>query len=577
LVAAVAVIAAVVPTADALAQWTADTGVNTLVSGGPTVPGLQAKVRLSPVPQAQGGGAYIAWWQSEDAPVYWSLRLNRLTPAGQKAWAADAVIASTAASSAAGATTVNGSLYDVNYDLKTDASGNALLAWTDFRALSTRNVFVQRVGPTGTPAWTPGGVALSNDSAFKRDPRVVPLTDGRAAVVWFASTSPPSLRAQIVDGAGTPVLASGAQAIATATTPSRPPDRFEVVASTDGAFIVSWVREFSTSTSALRHIVAQKFVPGVAGPLVGTWNAGSPVTVSDQNITVQTQTVPFATFHPRVALAPTPEGGCVVAYFDARTGTQNVYAQRLSSAGVPAWATSGVAISTDAARARIEPAIAFDPGTDAVWVFSRETDAVAGTRGVSVQRLNAAGERTLGDPAPLVAPLSASFKYALQASASGPGAVVAWNDDPGTPGAQTLAAARVDASGATTWTGDVVPVASTPSVKNFVQHPADTSPAASVARDGFAMLVGYPTGVVLAWQDARSGDADVYAQQLSLCGTPGLESAGDFNQNGAATIDDIFIYLNAWFASDPGTDVDAQGGVTIDDIFVFLSRWFAGC
>jgi hypothetical protein len=62
----------------------------------------------------------------------------------------------------------------------------------------------------------------------------------------------------------------------------------------------------------------------------------------------------------------------------------------------------------------------------------------------------------------------------------------------------------------------------------------------------------------------------------------------DFNQDTQANIDDIFIFLNAWFAGCDGTqaaapcngrsaDVNDLGGVNIDDIFIFLNFWFAGC
>jgi hypothetical protein len=50
---------------------------------------------------------------------------------------------------------------------------------------------------------------------------------------------------------------------------------------------------------------------------------------------------------------------------------------------------------------------------------------------------------------------------------------------------------------------------------------------------------------------------------------------GDVNGDGIANIDDIFIFLNAWFAMHPGTDVDLLNGINIDDIFIFLNIWFA--
>jgi hypothetical protein len=53
----------------------------------------------------------------------------------------------------------------------------------------------------------------------------------------------------------------------------------------------------------------------------------------------------------------------------------------------------------------------------------------------------------------------------------------------------------------------------------------------------------------------------------------------NFNQDTSVNIDDIFVYLNAWFASEPRTDVGGDGvsTPTIDDIFVYLNAWFAGC
>jgi hypothetical protein len=54
----------------------------------------------------------------------------------------------------------------------------------------------------------------------------------------------------------------------------------------------------------------------------------------------------------------------------------------------------------------------------------------------------------------------------------------------------------------------------------------------------------------------------------------------DFNKDGNRNIDDIFIYLNAWFgtASNPYTKIGGDGvaNANIDDLFVFINVWFAG-
>jgi hypothetical protein len=51
----------------------------------------------------------------------------------------------------------------------------------------------------------------------------------------------------------------------------------------------------------------------------------------------------------------------------------------------------------------------------------------------------------------------------------------------------------------------------------------------------------------------------------------------DFDGSGVVAVQDIFLFLNAWFAADPRTDVDGVPGVTVQDIFAFLNLWFAAC
>jgi poly(3-hydroxybutyrate) depolymerase len=51
----------------------------------------------------------------------------------------------------------------------------------------------------------------------------------------------------------------------------------------------------------------------------------------------------------------------------------------------------------------------------------------------------------------------------------------------------------------------------------------------------------------------------------------------DFNLDSAADADDLFDFLDAWFATDLRADVNNDSAVDADDIFFFLAQWFAGC
>ncbi|MBY0311033.1 MAG: esterase family protein [Phycisphaerales bacterium] len=58
--------------------------------------------------------------------------------------------------------------------------------------------------------------------------------------------------------------------------------------------------------------------------------------------------------------------------------------------------------------------------------------------------------------------------------------------------------------------------------------------------------------------------------------TPSCDAV-DINQSGDITVEDLFAFLNAWFASEPSADFDGADGITPSDIFAFLNAWFAGC
>ncbi|HVU62694.1 MAG TPA: GC-type dockerin domain-anchored protein [Phycisphaerales bacterium] len=51
----------------------------------------------------------------------------------------------------------------------------------------------------------------------------------------------------------------------------------------------------------------------------------------------------------------------------------------------------------------------------------------------------------------------------------------------------------------------------------------------------------------------------------------------DFNGSGGLSVQDIFDFLNGWFAGDAAADFNGTNGLEVQDIFDFLSAWFAGC
>ncbi|MBY0312516.1 MAG: hypothetical protein K2W85_10625 [Phycisphaerales bacterium] len=69
--------------------------------------------------------------------------------------------------------------------------------------------------------------------------------------------------------------------------------------------------------------------------------------------------------------------------------------------------------------------------------------------------------------------------------------------------------------------------------------------------------------------------ASIVATGLQVPSTP-APCAADFNNSGGLDFNDIFDFLNAWFANLP-TAYFNGGALDVQDIFDFLNAWFAGC
>jgi hypothetical protein len=57
----------------------------------------------------------------------------------------------------------------------------------------------------------------------------------------------------------------------------------------------------------------------------------------------------------------------------------------------------------------------------------------------------------------------------------------------------------------------------------------------------------------------------------------GLVCLADFDASGSLSVQDIFGYINAWFAGSLAADTNNNGTIVVQDIFDYLSTWFAGC
>ncbi len=220
--------------------------------------------------------------------------------------------------------------------------------------------------------------------------------------------------------------------------------------------------------------------------------------------------------------------GAIAVWSDLRSGTQHdVYARRISATGTPQWASNGVALCT-ASNEQLSPVICSDGagGAIAAWFDHRGSFF-----DVYAQRVTNAGAVSwAANGVPVCAATNDQQSPAILADGTG-GAFVAW-EDARTLGIDDIYAQHLDASGSALWLADGVAVC-----------------AASGSQQGVALVSDARGGVIAGWMDARGASFDVFAQRLNGTG------ATQWVNNGLALCNVAGAQVYPTFAA------DGDGGV----------------
>lgn len=422
------------------------------------------------------GGCYIAWFDLSFGG--YRVYLQSLDAVGQELWPHNGIEISAHPQSS--------SLVD--WDLAVDAAGHAVIVFTDTRAGADLDVYAYRVSPAGVLEWGPNGITLSANGDYEPSPQCAALTDGATAFVW----------ARLPDGSDgrivvQKVLANGTvlfnPPIEIAGAAGEDPAFCSVVPAEEGAFIVSYVRDIGTFQSP-RHLKAMKF--DAFGAVL--WG---PVNVYDA------ASMPIA--YMPITL-PDGEGGAVLGWHRSVSNVYNSMVQHLSADGTERFAHNGVLVSTTANTHHIDPAVAYAPATDEIFVFWTPRNLNQSAWGLSAQKISGAGVRMWTEGGASLLPINSIWKGLPRCAPLGDGAVGLYFDEPtGSVGQDRIMAMRLDGSGAVQWGGAPVPVSSLLSDKARLP----------IAMRGDGVTIG-------VWEDDRDGSVDLFAQSLNPDGTLGV-------------------------------------------------------
>jgi len=420
-----------------------------------------ANAQINPTIVSDGAGGAIIAWQDYRGGTNLDIYAQRVDGSGTPLWTVDGVAVCTAANSQYSPVMVS------------DGAGGAILTWYDKRNGADYDIYAQRVNASGVSLWTANGVALCTAASDQFASTIVTDGTGGAIVTWedFRSSANYDIYAQRVNASGTALWTADGVALCAAAGDQLNP----AIASDEvGGVVVTW-GDYRSGTSY--DIYAQRVSI-----------SGAPQWTAD-GVTLCTATGDQS--YPMIT--SDGAGGGIVTWQDYRSGTSDVYAQRVNSSGVPLWFSDGVVLC-DAASDQTYPKIVSDGtgGAIVTWYDFRSS-----TNGdIYARRVSAAGfPQWTADGVALCTAANDQSGQTIFSDGAG-GAIIAWQDSRSGTNSD-LYAQRTNAAGVPQWTADGVALCT-------VVGAQGTSVIASDGTDG----------AIVAWSDFRTVAGDVYAQRI---------------------------------------------------------------
>ena len=189
-------------------------------------------------------------------------------------------------------------------------------------------------------------------------------------------------------------------------------------------------------------------------------------------------------------------GGAIITWYDERSGSYDIYAQRMNASGAVQWATNGVVLST-ATGDQVYPQITSDGARGAIVAW-QDTGSVNWK--IYAQRVDALGAAQWATNGVALCTAVGDQRAPEIISDNMGGAIITWYDN--RSGNADIYIQRVDPSGALQWTADGLDLCTAPGDQSYPTLTSDGS-----------------GGAIVTWQDNRSGIyTDIYAQRVSDSG-----------------------------------------------------------
>lgn len=368
--------------------------------------------------------------------------------------------------------------------ITTDGAGGAIIVWSDWRS-GEGDVYAQRINAAGQVLWDADGKAVCTATGNQSFPTIYSDAAGGAFIVWQDNRGAnQDIYMQRIDANGNALWTANGIAVCNAAGTQYNPN---VLNLGGGACMVAW---HDDRTSANSDVYMQK----INNDGTAAW-AANGVLISNASGYQQ---------YPK--MTTDAAGGAIVVWQDSRSGGSNydIYAQRIDATGAVQWTANGVAVCT-ASGMQGDAELLADGAGGALIVWE---DYRPGTSSdVYMQRINNNGVAQWNSNGNAICTAANYQNDPKLVSDGNGGAIITWFDYRSDGGSFTnfdIYAQRVSSAGAFEWTS----------------YTTGLPVCTSAGRQQLPQIVTDGTGgAIIAWQDNRNGNNDVYAARVSADGS----------------------------------------------------------
>ncbi len=387
-------------------------------------------------------GAIITWVDYRNNPVASDIYAQRLNAAGLPLWTINGIAVCSDPAKQTGVA-VNKS------------GGGVIMAWQDWRS-GNQDIYAQKVDSTGAALWTNNGFPVCVKVNDQNNPKIIGDGAGGAIITWQDSSgTSDDIYAQRISSVGVAMWAPGGVIVCNAQGPQINPKL-----KTDGlgGAIITWQDK---RTGSEYDIYAQR----INGLGAAQWAANGVVVCNsignqtNQKVESDGQNGVYITWQDkrsglaydiyaqRINSTGTPQwtpngvvvcnaqlsqnsidmtsnnvNGVIVSWKDERSGSNKIYTQLITPAGIPQWTANGIEIAPG-----INPNIVSDDAGGGIIAWQDSTIS-GGTWNVYSQRLSAAGIKLWNTPSVPVASASGGQFSPKNIPDGNGGSIYAWED-----------------------------------------------------------------------------------------------------------------------------------------------------